>query len=152
MTKDELKGIVEEVIEESKSCILPSDSLRMDVVEEFMSDLLDDPEHNEEDPEYDALLDPHDGYYRQTYIQNLGDNVVFWEGFSDYCWEGVYAKKEYQNLSKEEAIQKMIKDRFPAIGKKFNMTLVDSDYFQHQSWTEGVDDGYIMKIVYKLNS
>jgi len=130
-----------------------SDLIRMDMIEEFFKSVEEDPEYNTEEPDYDMLLDPYDGYGQQTYIQNdlAHGRVIFREGWSSLCWEGLYAKPEYKGLGKEAAIKKIFKERIPRIAEEFNMTVEKADYYFHITSDELADDGYIMKIVFKKN-
>ena len=62
-----------------------ADVLRMDTITDFINELKDEGEdYNPEDPDYDELLDPHDGYNYQTYIQNIGtDVIIYYEGLTN---------------------------------------------------------------------
>lgn len=131
-----------------------SDLARMDLIDDFLKKSEIDPEYNLEDPELDWLLDAYEGYPDQVYIQNDVDNnrVVFWEGWSELCWEGLYAKPEYKGLSKEDSIKKIFKERIPRIAQEFEMKIVETDYFFHQTSDYSIDDGYIMRIVLSKKS
>lgn len=126
----------------------------MDLIDDFLKKSEIDPEYNLEDPELDWLLDAYEGYPDQVYIQNDVDNnrVVFWEGWSELCWEGLYAKPEYKGLSKEDSIKKIFKERIPRIAQEFEMKIVETDYFFHQTSDYSIDDGYIMRIVLSKKS
>lgn len=129
-----------------------SDLIRMDKIEEFLNEIEKNPEYNTEEPEYDWLMDPHGGYPEQTYIQNKLENgeIVFWEGWSSYCWKGLYSKPEYKGLSKENALKKIFRERTPRIAQEFDMTIKDADFFWHDAGDDDAENGYIMKIVFRL--
>lgn len=144
------KGFVNEKYSENT---LPSDALRMDLIEEFLDELKKDEDYNIEEVEYDSLLDTYDGYSWQTYIENLGNGEFdYWEGWTEECWDGLYGKVEYEGLSKEEALQKIFDERIPQLASEFNLTILDSKYFWHQTWTDDIEDGYIMRITFKINN
>lgn len=130
-----------------------SDALRVDMME----DALDNIKNNfgdENEPNMNDLLDINDGYPYQTYIQFIPDTnqVIYYEGWSKQCWNSLYnSKPEYKKLYKTEAIEKVIKERLiPIMKQELNLTFVDSEYWFENSWTEGVDSGYIMKITFKI--
>lgn len=132
-----------------KSLLSFSDALRADIIEENIKKFKEDPNLNKEDPDYDDLLDPYNGYKYQTYIQNDLENnqIIFWEGWSEECWNSLYQKEEYQNLSKKEAIEKIIQERFPKIASENNLKIKDYNYFYYEvNPYLNIDDGYIMKI------
>lgn len=126
-----------------------SDLIRMDKIEEFLNEIEKDPEYNIEEPEYDWLMDPHGGYPEQTYIQNNLENgeIIFWEGWSSYCWEGLYSKPEYRGMKKEDALRKIFRERTPRIAQEFNMSIKEADFFWHEAGDDDAESGYIMKIV-----
>lgn len=125
-----------------------SDLARMDSIQEFLDAVEKDLEHNIEEPEYDWLMDPNGGYPQQTYVQNnlANGQIIYWEGWSSYCWRALYKKKEYHGLSKEDALKKIFATRSPRIAQEFNMKIDDADFFWHESMDEDSEDGYIMKI------
>ena len=125
-----------------KGCLM-SDLTRMELIDNFLKKVKDNPEYNTEDPDYDMLLDDWDGYDDQVYIQNKGDSIVFWEGWVDSCWNATFEKKEYKGLEKFEVINKIIEKRFPRIAKEFGMEIVPKKYGYIDN------DGYIMYIEMK---
>jgi hypothetical protein len=131
-----------------------SDALRMDIMEEFLVELKRGDqeflEEHEDDPDTDMLLDPHEGYDKQTYIQYKDKKVIYWEGWSDYCWKSLYDKDEYKGLSKEAAIRKVIKERLIVSMEELGLKYIDNDYWFEQSWSDGIEDGYIMKITFEI--
>lgn len=133
--------------------LLPSDKLRIELIEKFFEDVKSDPDHNTEVPEMDLLIDDWDGYEWQTYIQNDLENnqIIYYEGWVSACWEGLYSKDEYKGLSKTEAIEKMMKERVPIIAEKLNLEIISHNYWTQKSWTEGVKNAYITKIIFKTN-
>ena len=73
---------------------------------------------------------------------NLSDNeFIFWEGWVDECWKGLYLKPEYKGLTKTDSIEKVIRDRFPRIGQEFGFKIKEYDYFKHKG-------KFIMKVVF----
>lgn len=61
------------------------------------------------------MIDYWNGYDDKVYIQNnLSENeFIFWEGWVDECWKGLYLKPEYKGLDiKIESINKVIKKDF----------------------------------------
>ena len=132
-------------------CTLPSDITRLEIIEEFFDIIKDEPEYNIDEPEYDGLLDRWDGYQWQTYIQNdlKNNQIIYWEGWVQECWDAVYNKPDYKNLSKIDIINKIAKERFPLIAKDLGMKIIDYEYFWYESiYDEGVEDGYIMKVIF----
>jgi hypothetical protein len=131
-----------------------SDAFRMDTVQDALDKLKEGDEYEleemEENPDSDMLLDPHDGYEKQTYIQIVGKKLIYWEGWSSYCWKSLYDKSEYKGLSKSEAITKVIKERLIPSIESMGLKYINSKYWMEESWTDGVDDGYIMKVVFEL--
>jgi hypothetical protein len=128
-----------------------SDIMRVSIVEEKLEEwdeYEDEKESDSEVPEFDSLLDPSmEGYNKQTYIQYIDDNtLIFWEGWSNLCWEATYDKPIYDGKSKEDVLNHIKTIRFPEIAKELNMKISSFEYWLSESWTEGVDDGYIMKI------
>jgi len=147
-----MKQLIKRILKEStQPAGYFSDALRTDMIEEAMKLMAEDPEYNTGTPNYDDLLDPWDGYEYQTYIQNDLENnqIVYWEGWSKQCWDSLYAKPEYHGLSKPKAIVKSITERFPKIAADLGLHVGGYDYFFHDIWTEGVEDGYIMKVILK---
>ena len=136
--------------ESQTNCKLASDIVRLEMIEEFLEIVKEEPEYNIEEPEYDSLLDTWDGYKWQTYIQNdlKNNKIIYWEGWVKECWDAVYNKPNYKGLSKTDVISKIVKERFPLIAKDLNMKIIDFDYWYEESWTDGVDNGYIMKIIF----
>ena len=112
----------------------------------FFNNVDRDNNYNIEEPDYFKLIDDWNGYNDQVYIQNnLTQNVfIFWEGWIDECWKGLYLKPEYKGLNKEESINKVIKERFPRIGEEFGYTIKDFSYFKFRG-------KFIMKVVFSKN-
>lgn len=130
-----------------------SDGIRLDMINDTIKEWESDEEYKEEcreEPEFDLLLDPYDGYESQSYIQYINDNeLCFWEGWSDLCWNGAYSKDMYKSMTKEEILEHIKNVRFPFIARELNMDIISFQYWMEESWTEGVDSGYIMKICLK---
>jgi len=123
-----------------------ADAQRIDSIIEFLKEVENDPEYNIEPPEDDWLLDPYDGYEFQTYIRNLGDSFIYYEGWSKLCWSALYKKKEYRGLSKIKALDKFLKIRVPIIAEESNCDIIDSGYNWVETWDNDIDSGYIMWI------
>ena len=128
--------------EKYKSCLM-SDLSRMQIVEDFFNQIKKNPDYNIDEPDHDELLDTWDGYEDQVYIQNnlKNNEIIYWEGWVDSCWESLYEKPEYKKLDKKDAIKKVINDRFPRIAEEFEMKIKSFNYFIH-------NDEYIMKVVF----
>ena len=128
-----------------------SDLMRMDIIQEFLNQVEKDPEYNTEAPDLDWLMDPYGGYSDQSYIQNNLDNgqIIFWEGWSSFCWQGLYSKTEYKGIKKEDALKKIFRERTPRIAQEFGMTIENADFFWHDAQDDDAENGYIMKIVFK---
>jgi hypothetical protein len=125
---------------EYRGCLM-SDLTRMELIDNFLQKVKDNPEYNTEEPDYDMLLDDWDGYDDQVYIQNKGESIVFWEGWVSSCWEAAFKKPQYKGLKKSEVIDKIIDERFPRIAEEFGMEIIDYGFFD--------DDGFIMYIEMK---
>lgn len=128
--------------EQYKSCLM-SDLTRMELIEIFFNNVEDNPRYNTEEPNYFKLIDYWNGYDDKVYIQNnLSENeFIFWEGWVDECWKGLYLKPEYKGLDKIESINKVIKERFPRIGEEFGYKIRDFSYFKYKG-------KFIMKVVF----
>jgi hypothetical protein len=128
-----------------------SDAYRMDTITEFFNNVKDDDSYNIEEPDFDSLLDPYNGYEKQIYIQNDLENnqIVFWEGWSHLCWDGAYSKPEYKGKNKQEVLDDVLDRRFKLIANECGLEIVDSDYFFHETWDDYIKDDYIMKIILK---
>jgi hypothetical protein len=113
----------------------------MELIDNFLKKVEDNPEYNTEDPDYDMLLDDWDGYDDQVYIQNKDTSIVFWEGWVKSCWDAAFKKEQYKELKKSEVINKIIEERFPRIADEFDMDIIDYGYIDN--------DGYIMYIEMK---
>jgi len=126
-----------------KNC-LTSDIFRMEIIENFFEKVKNDNTYNINEPDYFKLIDDWDGYDDQVYIQNKLNNneFIFFEGWVRSCWDAVFLKPEYKNLSKQEVIESIIQKRFPRIGDEFGYEIVSYDYFLYKS-------KYIMKVVFK---
>jgi len=123
----------------------------MDIILERLKEIKESDDEND-NPDTDDLLDPEDGYYKQTFVQNLGDGeIMCWEGWSDYCWDGIYGQERYKGLSKEEVLEQFLSIRFPIIAKECDLTIIKSGYDWYESWRDGVDDGYITFVRMKIN-
>jgi hypothetical protein len=128
--------------EQYKNCLM-SDLTRMELIEMFFNKVETNSNYNTDEPNLFKLIDDWDGYDDQVYIQNnLSDNeFIFWEGWVDECWKGLYLKPEYQGLTKTDSIERVIRDRFPRIGKEFGFKIKEYNYFKHKG-------KFIMKVVF----
>ncbi len=126
-----------------RGCLM-SDLTRMELIDDFLKKVKDNPEYNTETPDYDMLLDDWDGYDDQVYIQNKVDSIIFWEGWVESCWDAAFKKEQYKGLEKSEVIDKIIEERFPRIAEEFDMEIIDYGYIDN--------DGYIMYIEMKNNN
>jgi hypothetical protein len=128
--------------------------MRADILEEQISLFKKYDDEGTDDVELDWLLDPYDGYPSQTYIQNkLEDNqIIMWEGWSNLCWDGAYAKPEYKGKSKKYILNDFKNNRIYDIAKSANLKVIDFNYFFHKIESYDVDykNGYIMKITFEL--
>jgi len=125
-----------------KSCSM-SDITRMEIIDMFFSKVKENPDYHKENPDFDLLTDDWDGYDDQVYIQNKleDDTIIFYEGWVDSCWDAVYNKPQYENMSEEEVIESIITDRFPRIADEFSMFIKDYGYTYR--------NGYIMYVKLK---
>lgn len=128
-----------------------ADSLRKDMINDFLQKIQDDEEREElsEPPDYDLLLEPDhfDGYEYQTYIQYVDENTFkYYEGFSVDCWFGFMKQPQYKGKSKPEIIKSFVGERARMLGSEFGYELKDFDYFIHESmdYTD-----YILVLTYK---
>jgi len=128
--------------EQYKSCLI-SDLARMELIEMFFNIVESNPKYNIEEPNYSKLVNDWDGYDDQVYIQNnlIENEFIFWEGWVDECWRGLYLKPEYEGLNKIESINKVIKERFPRIGEEFGYKIKNYSYFKYKG-------KFIMKVVF----
>lgn len=124
------------------SCYV-SDIMRMKIIDNFFIQTSINPDYNIEYPDYNKLIDTWDGYDDMTYIQNnlKNNEFIFYEGWVNSCWKGLYLKKEYKELNKKDAIIKVITERFPIIGNEFQYHIKNFEYFKHRGL-------YIMKIIF----
>jgi len=118
-----------------------SDIIRIQLINDFLENCKENPDYNIELPDYNDLIDDWDGYDDQTYIQNNGNEFIYWEGWVRACWQAAYKKPEYKDLGKDLIIEKIIKERFPRIAEEVNYKINNYDYFRH-------DGIYIMKITF----
>lgn len=134
-----------------------SDALRTDMVVEVLNKIKKGDENELEfhidEPEYNYLLDPWDGYDKQTFIQYIPEEnkIIYFEGWSKECWKSLYAKPEYKKLSKEDSIEKLVNERLTPALESLGLKFDDLEYWWQESDTDGVDDGYIMKVSYIIN-
>lgn len=147
--QESIKPLIRQILLEETSLNF-SDALRADTILSFLEEVKEDPEFQSEEPEENDLLDPHDGYQYQTYVQNnlQEGEIIYYEGWSDYCWEALYSKPEYKGLKKLDAIKKLINERFSVIASECGFRIKSHDIWFAESWDY---DNYIMKIVLEKN-
>jgi hypothetical protein len=61
---------------EYRGCLM-SDLTRMQLIEDFLEKVNDNPEYNTKEPDYEMLLDDWDGYDDQVYIKIKGNQLYF---------------------------------------------------------------------------
>jgi hypothetical protein len=133
-----------------------SDALRTDMVEDVLNKIKKGDEgglkFHIDEPNYNELLDPWDGYEYQTFIQYVPDEnkIIYFEGWSKECWKSLYAKPEYKGIGKETAIEKVVKERLTPALESLKLKFDDLEYWWQESDIDGVDDGYIMKVSYTI--
>ena len=113
---------------------LPSDNIRFYYIQKALY------EPTEKKVDIKKLTDTWDGYDDLVFVESNGDSIVFYEGFVKSCWDSLFMKEEYKGLSKEEAVQKMIDDRFTRISNDLGLTIEDYSF-----------DGKILKIFFTKN-
>jgi hypothetical protein len=69
------------------------------------------------------LTDTWDGYDDLSFVADRGDYIDYYEGFVQSCWDGVYIKQEYKGLSKSDAVEKMVDERFSKIAAHLNLKI-----------------------------
>ena len=124
-----------------------ADAQRKELIKDFFDIVKNESDYNTEEPIYSELLDPYDGYEYQTYIQNKlnEQEIVLWEGFSEYCWEAFEDK--YPNKKRHDIIEEFITTRGKYLGDEFGMMMSDYDYFYEEDIYG--DSDYIMWIEFK---
>jgi hypothetical protein len=60
-----------------------------------------------------------------TMVINLGDTVVYYEKYATSCWEALFQKPEYKGLTKKEALDKFMSERFPIIADCCEMKITN---------------------------
>lgn len=110
---------------------LPSDNIRFYYIQKALY------EPKEEKVDIKKLTDTWDGYDDLVFTENDGNDIIFYEGFVKSCWDSLFMKDEYNGLSKEEAVQKMIDERFTRISNDLGLNLKEYSF-----------DGKILKIVF----
>jgi len=138
-----IKTTMREFLNEQENDCLPegsfADTLRKDLIEQFLRNTLDDDikEELSEEPDYDLLLEPdhYDGYEYQTYIQYIDDNTFkYYEGFSNHCWIGFKKQSQYKGKTKEQIILDFVNKRAGNLGLDFGYKLINSNFYIHDSW------------------
>jgi len=56
---------------------------------------------------------------------NNGNSISYYELFVDSCWDALFSKSEYEELSKIEAINKLVNERFKKIADLLNETIIN---------------------------
>ena len=113
---------------------LPSDNIRYYYIQKAL--------YSEEDNsilDIKKLTDTWDGYDDLVFVKKQGDIITFYEGFVPECWKALYMKDEYKGLSKSEAVEKMVNERFRKIANDLNIEILDYIF-----------NGYYLKINFKV--
>ncbi len=110
---------------------LPSDNIRFYYIQKAIY------EPTGEKVNIKKLTDTWDGYDDLVFVENDGDDIIFYEGFVKSCWDSLFMKEEYKGLSKDEAVQKMIKDRFARISNDLGLDIKEYTF-----------DGEILEIIF----
>lgn len=99
---------------------LPSDNIRYRYIQIAKSS-----EPSDEIVNYRKLTDIWDGYDDLVFVRNRDTHIDFYEGFVDSCWVELYKKPGYYKLSRTDAIDKLINDRFKKIANDLNLTIAE---------------------------
>jgi hypothetical protein len=68
-----------------------------------------------------------DSEYMTTTV-NSEDEFAYLEAFNENCYESLFAKPEYQNLSTEAAIKKLVEERINKIAEKFGLKFKEYEF------------------------
>ncbi|MCK9477061.1 MAG: hypothetical protein M0R46_14135 [Candidatus Muirbacterium halophilum] len=117
------KDFINENVEEIKLKYI-SDNIRYDLLKKTIdSDIIDS--HTPSKKEITDSLWKLEGIF----CYNRPDNTIeFYEYWVKSCYDGLYMKPEYKNLSKEEAIDLFMSDRFSLIAKKANCEVINYEF------------------------
>ena len=114
--------------------LCPSDNIRFYYIQKAIY------EPTEEKVVLKKLTDTWDGYDDLVFVENDGNDIIFYEGFVKSCWDSLFLKDEYKGLSKDDAVNKMIEERFTRISNDLGLKIHDYIF-----------DGKILKIIFKQN-
>lgn len=112
------EGMVETTTGDEFNCMYISDNIRYDEIKTALSDdFWDDDEFYSED----------DLYETEWLIKALNKetHIDYYELFVPSCWSALLNKPEYGDLTKIEAITKLVQDRLSLIGNKLNLNIAD---------------------------
>jgi hypothetical protein len=90
----------------------PSDKMRLDIIREDVTEGVKKPTRKELNDAPDLVI-----------VKKDGEKLKYYELYCKACWDGLYAKEEYKGLSHAEAIDKFMKERFPAIAERAGATI-----------------------------
>jgi len=106
------------LIEGLVSCSLnyESDNIRLNIIKSSLDDDewdMDD-SYNEDDLQETEWL---------SAALNKGGFIDFYELFVPSCWESMFQKEEYKGLNKEDALNKLVNERFENIAKALSLSI-----------------------------
>ena len=81
----------------------PSDEIRLSYIEDALKEPISDKE-----PSHMEILNSDDW----TIVRNFGNKIIYYEFWGKPCWDALFQKEEYRGLTRKEAIDKFIIDRF----------------------------------------
>jgi len=76
-----------------------------------------------------------------SYVEKKDGFIYYSELWVSSCWEGLYSKPEYKGLNKNEALQKIMSERFPLVADLLNLEIVDWSF-----------DNSIQRVKFKIKS
>jgi len=131
-----LKHIIREEIEKNSGFCYISDKIRYELIKEFLEKIKENKDYNVKPPILKNLIDDWDGYDDQIYIHNdkINNKIIFYEGWVESCWLAAYQKSEYDNLTKSDIINKMVKERFTKITDKLSLTIENYEIIKHKGF------------------
>lgn len=123
-----------------------SDNIRFVLLEDTINDNIIDSEIPSEEDIEDSLWNQ-----EGIFCYNRPDGTIeFYEYWIKSCYDGLFAKPEYKNLSKEKAVDLFMKERFSLIAKKASCEIIKYDFINETDeykYLSEFDDGYDTLIV-----
>lgn len=104
---------------------LQSDNIRFYYIQKALNS-----EPSNEKVIINKLTDTWDGYDDLVFVKNRNSHIDYYEGFVQSCWDALYQKEEYKNLSKDDAVEKLVSERMSLIGKDLDL-IIDDYYFKN---------------------